>query len=110
LRGTLGRIRVRLEFHDELAALLWRQTQSGRQLSDALRAWLNARKRGANDLSVLRLIGAALPDRPLIDVKRHDVEEAFAQRAPGTYNRLLVIVRAALNIGNAKNGSRRSRI
>lgn len=50
----------------------------------------------------MRLIRAALPDRPLIDVKACDVEAALADRSPGTYNRLLVVVRAALNIAKRR--------
>ena len=89
--------------HDQLAARLWQVKQSGRQLSDALLAWATAKERGASDIRALRLIRRDYPDRPLIDVTEASFLEAFSDKSPGTYNRLAVIVRAAMRIA-AKRG------
>lgn len=47
---------------------------------------------------MLRQIRAKYPDRPLIDVSEASFLEAFADKAPSTYNRLAVIVRASMRI------------
>lgn len=88
--------------HDELAARLWTIKETGRQLSDALLAWVKAKPRSQKDLNALALIRREYPDRPLADVTPPSVEEALGNRGPGAYNRYMVIVRAALNIAKKK--------
>lgn len=86
--------------HDELAARLWKEKQSGRQLSDALVAWLKAKPRGRSEVNAVRQIRAGYKDRPLVDVTEAGLIEAFGAKSAGTYNKLVVIVRAALNMAH----------
>lgn len=86
--------------HDELAARLWKERQTGRQLSDALVAWLKAKPRSAREVGSVKQIRAAYKDRPLVEVSEAGLIEAFGQKAPGTYNKLVGIVRAALNMAH----------
>lgn len=88
--------------HDELAARLWQVRKTGYQLSDALFAWATAKKRGRSDLNALRQIRAAYRDRPLIEVSEASFLDAFGHKAPATYNRLAVIIRAAMNIAERR--------
>lgn len=99
--GTADKVSAKRQ-HDELQAKLWHEKQAGRQLSDALLAWTAEKPRGRRDLSNVALIRAEYSDRPLIDVSPASVEEALGHRGPGAYNRLMVIVRAALNIAQRK--------
>lgn len=84
--------------HDELAARLWKEKQTGRQLSDALVAWIKARPRSRAQLNAVAQIRAAYKDRPLIDVDEAGLIGAFGEKRPGTYNKLVVIVRAAMRM------------
>lgn len=88
--------------HDELAARLWHVKQTGRQFSDALLAWGTARPRGASDLRALRLIRSRYKDRPLADVTAQSLLDTFGNATAGTYNRLANILRATLNIAEAR--------
>lgn len=84
--------------HDEAAARLWKQRQSGRQLSDALLAWLKARPRGPSEIRALRYIRRVYKDRPLADVTEASVIEVFGDKSAATYNRLGNILRASLRL------------
>lgn len=95
--GTTDRAVAKRQ-HDELAARLHREKATGRQLSDALVAWLDAKPRSRKDLNAVALIRDEYGDRPLIDVTPASVEAALGNRGPAAYNRYMVIVRAALNI------------
>lgn len=88
--------------HDELAARLWHVKQTGRQFSDALLAWTTARPRGPSDIRALRLIRARYKDRPLLDVTAQSLLDTFGDCGPSTYNRLANILRAALNMAEAR--------
>lgn len=88
--------------HDELAARLWHVKQTGRQFSDALLAWATARPRGPSDLRALRLIRSRYADRPLTDVTAQSLVDVFGDRGAGAYNRLINVLRAALNIAAAR--------
>ena len=88
--------------HDELAAKLWQAKQHGRLLSEALLVWVKERPRGASDLRALRQIRADYPDRPLVDVTSASLLAVWGDKAPATYNRLVNIVRAALNMAHAR--------
>lgn len=88
--------------HDELAARLWRERQVGRQLSDALLAWIDERPRSDKALGTVRQIRAAYADRPLVDVTPESVERELGRRGPGAYNRLMVVIRASLNIARRR--------
>lgn len=105
-RGRSGRIRrstrtsdrqVAQRQHDELAARLWRQKQTGRQFWEALAAWVKARPRNPSEVRAIRLIRRVYKDRPLSEVTEASLIEAFGDRSPATYNRLMTLVRAALN-------------
>lgn len=67
-------------------------------LSDALLAWATETPRGPSDLRALKLIRAQYDDRALSEVTEASLLDTFGSKAPGTYNRLAAIVRAALNI------------
>jgi hypothetical protein len=106
-RGRSGRIRRSTRTsdrakaqrqHDALADRLWRQKQSGKQLSDALLAWLTARPRTRNDKNAVQQIRRAYKDRPLAEVTEAGVIEALGDKSPATYNRLTTILRSALNM------------
>jgi len=86
--------------HDELAARLWKEKRGGqgRSLADAFLAWTKAKERSRGELNALRQIRKELKDRPLIDVTEASLIETFGDKAPGTYNRLVVIVRSSLNL------------
>jgi integrase len=106
-RGRRGRVRrttgttdrvVAQRRHDEIAARLWKQKQTGRWLSDALLAWHEERPRNPSEIRALRLIRKKYPDRPLTDVTEASLLEAFGEKKPATYNRLVTIIRAALRM------------
>lgn len=84
--------------HDELAARLWQARRVGVQLSDALLIWLQERPRGASDLRALRQIRNEYSDRALIDVTEASLLETWGSKQPATYNRLITIIKAALNM------------
>jgi len=88
--------------HDELAAKLWKEKQTGRQLSDALVAWLDAKPRNEKALAYVGRIRDEYGDRALIDVTAGSVEETFGHKAAGSYNRYVSIIRAAMNIAKRK--------
>lgn len=105
-RGRGGRIRrstgtsdrqVAQRQHDELAARLWRQKQTGRQFWEALAAWVKARPRNPSEIRAVRLIRRVYTDRALSDVTEASLIDAFGDRGAATYNRLMTIVRSALN-------------
>jgi integrase len=105
-RGRSGRIRrstgtsdrqVAQRQHDELAARLWKQKQTGRQFWEALAAWVKARPRNPSEVRAVRLIRRDYVDRPLSEVTEASLIEAFGDRSPATYNRLMTLVRASLN-------------
>lgn len=89
--------------HDELKARLWQEKRSGRQLADALLLWTKAKDRSRRELITLRQIRSAYKDRPLIDVTEPSLIETFGDKGPGTYNKLVGIIRAALKMA-AKTG------
>lgn len=88
--------------HDELAARVWQAKKAGVQLSDALYAWAKEKERGRSDLNALKQIRAKYSDRPLVDVSEATFLEAFADRSPSTYNRLAVVVRAAMKLAERR--------
>lgn len=105
-RGRRGRIRrstgtsdrqVAQRQHDELAARLWERKQTGHRFWEALAAWVKARPRNPSEVRAVRLIRGAYKDGPLSNVTEASLIEAFGDRTPPTYNRLMTIVRAALN-------------
>jgi integrase len=83
---------------DELKANFWKEKQSGKKFSDALAAWLQARKRHKNQVLSVAQIQREYGDRPLIDVTGESILECWHTLHPANYNRLANIVRAALNI------------
>lgn len=84
--------------HDELKARLWQQKHTGRTLADALLLWTKAKPRSRAEMNALRQIRAKYPDRPLVDATEASLIEAFGAKRPGTYNKLVGIVRAALGL------------
>lgn len=49
----------------------------------------------------MRLIRKQYKDRPLVDVTDASLRETFGAKRPATYNRLVNVIRAALNVGHA---------
>lgn len=105
-RGRRGRIRcstgttdrqVAQRQHDELAARLWKQKQTGRQFWEALAAWVKERPRNPSEVRAVRLIRTGYGDRPLSEVTEASLIDAFGERDAATYNRLMNLVRSALN-------------
>lgn len=86
--------------HDELAARLWKLKAHGKHLSDALLAWVEAKPRKPSSLRALKQVRAEYADRPLAQVTEDSIVAAFGSKAPGTYNKLAAIFRAALNIAH----------
>lgn len=84
--------------HDELKAKLWQQKQAGRHLADALLIWAKERTRGKSALAALKQIRAEYRDRPLVEVTNASLLDTWGDKKPGTYNRLVNVVRAALNM------------
>jgi integrase len=84
--------------HDELAARLWKARQEGRRLDDALLAWAEERPRGDSDLRNLRVLRAELANPPLFDIDDALLRDRLDGRSAATYNRLVNVVRAALNL------------
>lgn len=99
--GTSDREQAQRQ-HDELAASLWHEQQTGRQFTDALSAWLAAQDRSRSELSQLKQIRAKYRDRPLHDVTGESIADTFACLKPSTCNRLTTIIRSALNLAEAR--------
>jgi integrase len=99
--------------HDELAARAWKIREQGKRLSDALHLWLvnpkKKRERSASTVRTLTQIRAHYPDRPLSQVTEESIEAVFGKKAktaapvaPGTYNKIAAVFRAALNLAHRK--------
>lgn len=95
--GTSDRERAQ-RAHDEFRAGLWRERQAGRTLADALTAWLDERPRGRSDRVTIGQIRKHYGNRALIDVSPQSFADAFAAKSPAHYNRMLAVIRAAMNI------------
>lgn len=83
--------------HDELAARIWSDKQK-RPLQDALAAWIKARPRSSHELSNVKQINEAFPRAALADVTEAKFMAAFADKTPGTYNRIGNTLRSALKM------------
>jgi integrase len=89
--------------HDKLKADLWQEKITGRRLSDALVLWLKAKSRTRNEKNAIKQILREYGDPPLDKINASKFEDAFADKGPGTYNKLANPFRAALNLAKAKN-------
>lgn len=85
--------------HDELAARLWQERQSGKTFYHALAAWLKEQERSRNEKNAIKQIKRIYRDRPLVDVTPESIAEALADKSASTYNRLVNTIRAAINVG-----------
>jgi integrase len=99
--GTADR-REAQRIHDELAARAWKIRVHGKHLSDALLLWHTAKTRRPSSQRALRQIRQQYKDRPLALVTEESIAEAFGAKAPGTFNKLAAVFRAALNLAHAK--------
>lgn len=93
---------VAQRLHDELKARVWKEVDSGKTLADALTAWLEERPRGGSDVRTVRHIRDEYPNRPLVDVTPASLMETFGHKSPPTYNRLVTIIRSAMNIAESR--------
>jgi integrase len=84
--------------HDEIAARIWHEKQTGRQFSEALALWVKAAPRSRPELRTVRQIIRLYRDRPIGAVTAASIQDTFGDKKPGTYNRLVNIIRAALNL------------
>lgn len=99
--GTADRKEAQRQ-HDQLADRRWQIKQGGRQLSDALLAWLDHKPRTPSALAALKQIRAAYADRRLIDVTEASLIDTFGDKKPGTYNKLIAVIRSALNVARER--------
>lgn len=95
--GTRDRVAAQQQ-HDELAARAWKERDGGKRVTDALAIWLDAQARSRQELSALKQIRARYPDRALREVTAESVADAFGDLSAPTYNRLVTVLRAALNL------------
>lgn len=96
--GTADRTAAKRQ-HDELAARLWKERQTGKTFYHALAAWLKEQERSRNDKNSIKQIKRIYRDRPLVDVTPESIAESLADKSAATYNRLVNTIRAAINIG-----------
>lgn len=71
---------------------------AGFTLDDAYLQWLGERKRSDTDRSALRVLREKYTNRPARTVDNGSVVAALAGMSPGAYNRVLSVLRAALNL------------
>lgn len=90
------------EIHDQLKVSLRQKKESGKTLADAFKLWLLDSERTASEKSALRTLLEAYPSRPLSQVNGHDIQDALAEKTPGTYNRIANNVRAAINMAHKR--------
>lgn len=88
--------------HDELKARAWKVSSHGKHWSDALHAWATEKARKPSALRAVKQIRQEYSDRPLAQVTQASIVEVFGAKAPGTYNKLAAIFRAALNIAHER--------
>jgi integrase len=90
--------------HDELKAHLWKATPQSltHDLAGAFVLWLTARPRSRNDKNAIKQIRKLYLNRSLAEVTPASIEAVFGDKTPGTYNRLIALIRAALNLAAAR--------
>lgn len=99
--GTSDRDEAQKE-HDRLALAAWEERDRGKRFVDALDAWLAAQERSRQELSALKQIREKYTDRPLSEVSGESIADTFSYLKPATRNRLTTIIRASLNIAEAR--------
>ncbi|WP_290817299.1 site-specific integrase [Aquidulcibacter sp.] len=72
-------------------------------LKQAVNAWLNERPRAQTDISALRVLLEKYPDRPCALVDSTSLRAALRDKKPAWYNRIIAVVRAALNLAVAQD-------
>lgn len=98
-------------YHDERKAEIWKAPKPRsveKTFGDAITAWLRVKQRSANDARNVAYILADNDGKdrigrmtPLSMVTRDLFDEHFGMKSPGTYNRYLSVVNAALSIAVA---------
>ncbi|MGH9963035.1 MAG: site-specific integrase, partial [Pyrinomonadaceae bacterium] len=90
------------QIHDELKARLWKEHPPGREtLNDAFALWLSQKPRTANEKRAIKAFRKLYRNRSISEVSNDSIARALAGKSPGTYNRYISIVGAALNAMNA---------
>lgn len=92
------------EYHDRLKADLWNTKNSGHTLSDAFKLWLTAQPRTNNEKNAILLFMSLYPNRPISEITGKDIAAALVDKGPSHANRILNIVRAALNLAKSEWG------
>jgi integrase len=88
--------------HDARKIELRTRKESGKTLADAIKLWLTASQRSDSELSEIKSALTYYPNRPLSQVDGHDFQDAFADKSPGTYNRIANNIRAAINLAHKR--------
>ena len=71
-------------------------------MESAFTDWLKESPRSNTDKSAIKVFRKAYPNRPAEQVDNGSIAIAMAGKAPGTYNRTLAIIRAALNLAASR--------
>lgn len=88
--------------HDQVKASALAVKKSGKTLSDALILWLKQTERSASDKSAIRIFLQKYPNRPLSEVNQYDIQDAFINESPSTYNRRINVIRAAIKLATER--------
>lgn len=86
------------KIHDQVKADLWQKQKSGHTLADALKLWLKASERTQNEKNAVKQFLSVYPSRPLQNMDGHAIQDAFADKSPATYNRIMNNIRAAITL------------
>ena len=95
--------------HDELKAASHKRPRFGFTLNDVLLEWLQETPRTKNERNCAIAFVKLHGDTPLAEVTPTSVRNALAGKSPGTYNRYVSLVSAALNLA-FKRGMLRDRV
>lgn len=87
------------------AVLASGERRPDRSFYAALVGWLTVEDRSATEQSVIRRIRESYPDRAIADVTEESLRMAFPGMSPGTWNRYLSVVTAALRQSAANHAS-----
>lgn len=104
--GTADR-KAAQEYHDQLAAALWREDRLGdpvpRTWSEAAAAWLDLKPRGRTDEQLLRAVRSSIPaGTPLAQITPTRLETALSGLQGASWNRAYSTLRAVLNVAQAR--------
>jgi len=88
------------QVHDQIKSRA--KLEKGYYLDDALLLWLEAKERSDKDKSNIRIFLSQYQNRPLSQVKGHEIQDSFQNKSPSHYNRIISTVQAAINAAVAR--------